>query len=227
MLLGAIVTFAFPLGGSQAGVQGETRVSASSPRGTLPHLGAKGDHLIRLLAGAFDPLADAKPDGGLRSLTPDSALPAATPQYWLLQVADRRFADAQRAVGRAGGKIAGVVPDATYLVRVTPAQKAAIVNSEAVRWMGYYQPSWRFPVAAGGRPGVLDLKGRQTYHVYVFDVEPNPALVGRALRRIAGVKVVNDGGTVIDVRATAVLASPDERQDRPIRPCSKGTRKTA
>ena len=199
VLAGAMWALASPLSGSQAAMPA---TNASTPA-VLPNLATHGDNLIRLLAGAFDPLSDLKPTGALPSLTSDSALPTGIVQYWLLQVANGKFAQAQDAVRRAGGKVAGVVPDATYLVRATRAQKATIANSPAVRWMGYYQPSWRFAVAAAGRPGLLDLEGTQTYRVYVFDVEPNLSVVGRALKAIPGVEVVANQGVVIDVKATA------------------------
>src|SRR5207249_4823404 len=103
---------AFSLGGSQAGVTS----SGTSPRGILPNFAAQGSNLIRLQVGAFDPLSDLKPPGALGSLTSDSTLPSGTVQYWLLQVDNHQFARARQAVARAGAKVAGVVPDATFLV---------------------------------------------------------------------------------------------------------------
>jgi hypothetical protein len=204
VLAGALWALASPLSGSQAAIpQAAIPSTSASTPAVLPNFATQGNNLIRLLSGAFDPLSDLKPTGALPSLTSDSTLPSGTAQYWLLQVENARFAQAQEAVERAGGKVAGVVPDATYLVRATRAQKATIANSPAVRWMGYYQPSWRFAVAAAGRPGLLDLEGTQTYRVYVFDIEPDPAVVARALRAIPGVKVASNQGVVIDVKATA------------------------
>ena len=170
--------------------------------GPLENFQAEGDGLIRLLAGAFDPTAGPPPSVPGISLKDASTLPAGTAQYWLVQVDGKEYAAVEAAVAKAGARIAGTVPDDTYMVRATPAQRAAIDANPAVRWSGYYQPAWRVPVAAGAKPGLLDLTGTQRYRVHVFADDPDPSAVASALARIAGVKVLRDAGVVVDVEAT-------------------------
>ena len=109
--------------------------SASVPAaGALANFEVKGDNLVRLLAGAFDPREDSLPTVPGIALRDAATLPGATPQYWLVQVRDRRFAEVTSAVAKAGGRVAGTVPDDTYMVRATPAQLDVIAASSAVRW---------------------------------------------------------------------------------------------
>jgi hypothetical protein len=170
--------------------------------GPLANFQAKGDNRVRLLAGAFDPLAGSLPAGSGIGLRDRSTLRADTPQYWLVQVRDKRYADVVSAVSKAGGQIAGTVPDSTYMVRATRAQRDEIASNSAVRWAGYYQPAWRIPVAAAGKPGLLELTGKQRYRVHVFADDPARGAVARALSQMDGVQVLQDAGVVVDVQAT-------------------------
>jgi hypothetical protein len=183
-------------------VQGEVgrRRASGAP---LSRSSAKKRDVIRLLVGAFDPLVDPLPDQRGIPLRSEVGLAPNQSQYWLVQVRDNRFPAALRAVRTAGGNVAGVIAGGTYMVRATPEQRAAITRSPAVRWMGYYQPAWRVPVAAAGKKGLLDLLGVRNYRVRVFPNDPNAPAVVRALEGMAGVKVVEDAGAVMDVRATA------------------------
>jgi hypothetical protein len=185
--------------GPEAGLLG----TAVTGTGILPHFKAKGSNLVRLLAGAFDPLTGRNPAPRGIPLVTESALPGGTAQYWLVQVRDQRFPEATRAVEAAGGKVVGIVPDATYMVRATPEQRALMTSSPAVRWAGYYQPAWRTPIAAGGRNALFELKGTQTYRVHLFRAEREPRAALKALQALREVKIVSDSGHVIDVRATA------------------------
>src|SRR5918992_1385364 len=169
----------------------------------LPNFQAQGSNLVRLLAGAFDPLRQAPPAPPRIARRDERTLPQGQPHYWLVQVREGRFAEATEAVEAAGGDVVGVVPDATYMVRATPAQRARFARDAAVRWSGFYQPAWRLPGPAGGRQALLELDGVQTYRVYAFRDDPAAGAVGRALAAIPGVTVVEDAGTVVDVRATA------------------------
>src|SRR5919108_360597 len=123
---------------------------------------------IRLLVGAFDPRSGRSPAQRGIALRDEGTLPSGVAQYWLVQARDKRFADLARAVRPAGATVAGFVPDDAYMVRATPAQRAAIDKSPAVRWSGYYQPAWRVAPAGAGGPRLLDLKGRPRYFVYGF-----------------------------------------------------------
>ena len=122
--------------------------------------------------------------------------------YWLVQVRNSEFPAVASAVTTAGAQIAGVVPDSTYIVRATPAQRAQIATSPSVRWSGYYQPAWRVPVAAAGKQSLVDLAGTRTYRVHLFRDDPDLAGAVQALRAIPSATVVADAAPVVDVRAT-------------------------
>ena len=210
IVLGAM---AFPL--IPASTASAERESSSDPRkdrgllgteargtGVLPNFEAKGSNLIRLQAGAFDPLSDPLPSPAGIQLVAEATLPAGVAQYWLVQVRDDQFPAAKGAVTGAGGSVAGYLHDDTYVVRATPAQRAQIDQSDAVRWTGYLQPAWRVPAAGAGFSGLMELDGTRTYQVHVFAEDPNPSAVGQALSNIPGVDVISDAGVVVEVRAT-------------------------
>ncbi len=203
----AVLGAALPLSPASATVAHTAPVieadSAASTGTMLPNFTAAGDNLIRLLAGAFDPLTDPLPAGAAIAHTAEETLPAGEPQYWLVQVNGQRYADASAAIEATGGLVAGAVPDNTYMARATPEQARTIRADPAVRWVGYYQPAWRVPIAVDGKPGLLDLAGTQTLRVWVFRAEPNPEAVGQALATMIGARVVENAVYVIDVEATA------------------------
>jgi hypothetical protein len=207
--IAAVAVVGAVLAGPSAGLTGKSPSfdlgpSASTPpTGQLPNFEAKGSNVVRLLAGAFDPARDALPTVPGLANRDAASLPSGTPQYWLVQARDKRFQEVVSAVDKAGGTIAGTVPEDTYMVRATPKQRERIAASPAVRWTGYYQPAWRIPVAAGTKPGLLDLPGSQRYRVHVFAAEHAPEVVGRALAAMQGINVLRDSGFVVDIRATA------------------------
>jgi uncharacterized repeat protein (TIGR01451 family) len=216
VLLGSLILFASVLPSRGAAAPNAPRGAApqvaargaatgGEQRGTglLPHFRSRGGTVIRLLVGTFDPRSGRLPAPPGIDVVQEGRLSAGVAQYWLAQVRDLQFPTAAAAVKAAGGKVAGVVSESTYMVRATPEQKARIAASPAIRWMGYYQPAWRVPVAAGGRKALLDLKGAQVYRVSLFRDEPDLRSAARTLRAIRGVKVLEDAGAVIDVRATA------------------------
>jgi hypothetical protein len=171
--------------------------------GMLPSFAAHGDGLLRLQTGAFDPLSGEQPRLDGIPWVDDGALPTGAETYWIVQVRDQRFAEVVAAIEDSGAHRVGNVPDDSYMVRATPLQRLTLAAHPAVRWAGLYQPAWRVPTAANGRPGLLDLKGRQTYRVHLFRDHPDPAAAVRAITGVMGVRMVGDGGTVIDVQATA------------------------
>ena len=177
--------------------------AASSAGGVIPNFAAEGANLIRLEVGAFDPLSDALPTQSGIAQVAEASLAPGTAQYWLLQVKDSKFAEADAAVQNAGGIVAGFLPENTYIVRATTVQKAAIASDSSVRWMGFYQPAWRVPVASAGKQGLLELTGTRVYEVGVFRTEPNAAQVRQAIDAIHGVEVVNDDLHVVQARATS------------------------
>ena len=171
--------------------------------GILPNFRERGANLIRLQVGAFDPLQDPLPSQpGVARVRADSIAPSET-EYWLVQVRDQRFGEARSAIQSTGAMILGNVPDDTYAVRATAAQRAVFETSAAIRWSGVFQPAWRIPAAAAGKPGLLDLAGTRTYRVYFFRDDPALAEAATEVDAISGVEVIGAGGAVIDVRATA------------------------
>lgn len=157
-----------------------------------------GARLVRLAGGAFDPLGEAAPLELPAVAEPRSG----GPFYWLAQIGDD-VAAAVRAVRRAGGLVAGYVPDRTFVVRATPDQRAALDASGAFRWTGLYQPGMKVAPSVGGAPGLLDLGGERTYRVFLFAQEPRPAAARAALAAIDGVELVRGGSQdVVLVRAT-------------------------
>jgi hypothetical protein len=192
-----------PRAGNLPGIGGgagePTRTAAF---GLLPSFAAKGEGLIRLQLGAFDPLSGSLPRPDGIPWVAEADVPAGTTGYWIVQVRDQRFADVVAAIDDVGAERVGNVPDDAYMVRATPAQRLTLSAHPAVRWTGLFQPAWRVPAAANGRPGLLDLAGRRTYRVHMFRTHPDPASVVRRITAVAGVRLVGNGGMVVDVQAT-------------------------
>jgi hypothetical protein len=176
--------------------------------GLLANFAAVGDNLIRLQAGAFDPLvpgaAPAPP--GIPLLSDLSGLDPNVANYWIVQVKDDRFAEAAAAITAAGALRAGALLDDSYVVRATPLQIAAIaspLNVAFIRWTGLLQPAWRVRTADNIRgKGLFDLAGAQDYRVHLFRIEPDKAGATAALAAIPGVTILAAGGSVVDLHAT-------------------------
>ncbi len=180
----------------------ERDVSAPNAAPVPAGFTAKGDNLIRLAAGAFDPLKSLAPSR-IPALTAGE-LDAEAPSYWLVQTETGKASQAYSAISEAGGTVDSYIPDSTYLVRAKPAQITTIATSSAVRWTGSFQPGWKFPAASGKIPGLLDLSGTQTYKVYVYKTQPNPGAIKSAIAGIEGVTVLPDSSDrVFLVKGTA------------------------
>jgi hypothetical protein len=197
-----IMATASPATPQAAGLGSEPGMGGRVP-GLLPSLTAKGTGLIRLQVGAFDPLTGKLPAPPGIALVNDTVLPVGITQHWLTQVRDGRFAEVRAAVEASGAKVVGNVPDATYMVRATPAQRLQIAANPAVRWMGLFQPAWKVPAAVNGYPGLLQLGGRQTYLVFGYRDDPTVSAIGAALATRPTMHVVEDDGAVVAVEATA------------------------
>ncbi|MPZ69606.1 MAG: S8 family serine peptidase [Actinobacteria bacterium] len=146
-----------------------------------------GNNLIRLSAGAFDPLQKLAPVA-IPALDATALSPNA-PTYWLVQVKEGEASAAVTSIDQAGGKVDGYVPDSAYLVRATPLEAASIATASSVRWVGLFQPGWKFAPQTGDTPGLLDLEGSQTYKVYLFQSQPNPGSIRNEIDSISGVDV--------------------------------------
>ena len=171
--------------------------------GSLPSFADRSRPLIRLEIGAFDPLTDSVPGNAKLPSVAESSLPLGVAQYYLVQVRDGRYAEAHDAITRTGATTASVVPDDTYVVRATPAQRLAFAKSPAVRWVGFDQPAWRVAMGVNGLQGPLDLTGTNAYRVHAFRHDPDAASLAQRLAAIPGVSVLDDGGVTVDVSTTA------------------------
>jgi hypothetical protein len=188
--------------GSAASIGTDPGMGGRVP-GILPSFQAQGTGLIRLQVGAFDPLSGRLPAAPGVALVNDALLAPGVNQHWLTQVRDGRFPEVRAAVEAAGAKLVGNIPDTTYMVRATPAQRLLIAASPAVRWMGLFQAAWKVPAAANGYPGLLDLAGRQTYLVFGYRDDPAAADIGAQLAARPGIRVVEDDQNVVAIEATA------------------------
>ena len=159
--------------------------------------------LVYLQAGAFDPTVDPLPTQAAIDLVDEATLPVGIVQYWLVQAEVGGIADAYAAIEAAGGTVAGAMPERTWLVAATPAEAVLMEAATGVRWVGYYQPAWRVPVAQGDLLGLADLPGEQVYRVYGVRSDARTRNLAATLEGLAGVHVVDSGGAVVDVAATS------------------------
>ncbi|MCP3963315.1 MAG: S8 family serine peptidase [bacterium] len=119
--------------------------------------GATGDaRVIDLAAISFttDDLVGEDESGGLRFHSPDlSSFPAelvrqpfadGSGDLFVVQAAEPKLqAVLRRQLETMGAEIRGYVPDHAYLARLTPQQHAELAGSQAVFWLGVFQPAWR------------------------------------------------------------------------------------
>ena len=164
------------------------------------HFAARGQ-VIRLAAGAFDPLRDSPPQP--LSRVDESKLDERLPVYWLVQSTPGRVADVVGAVDQAGAKLAGYVPEWTFVVRASPRQRAAIDASPAVRWSGLYQPAWRIA------PGLTTLEGARVYEVSLFRDEPRLRRARGIIHGLPGVSVEPESSEQV-LRVEATYAELDD-----------------
>ncbi|MGI8873118.1 MAG: S8 family serine peptidase, partial [Egibacteraceae bacterium] len=207
MALAASLLVATPLWADAAADLGRDLAAAGEQArhlgGILPNVEAQGSGLVRLMAGAFDPLSDAAPTRPGIPVVGTATLDPAAPADGVVQFAGRDFAGAGAAIEGAGGVVDAYMADDAYLVRATPAQQEAIAGSEAVRASLLYQPAWKLPVAAGEFSDILAVEGPQTFRVFGYRSEPEAGRLGAALSALGGVEVVTDDGYAVDVSATA------------------------
>lgn len=178
-------------------VVAEPRLGARVPATT-----AEGTGLIRLMAGAFDPTRSLAPVPASIPHVDPTTLDVDAATYWLAQVTGDALVGARSVIDEAGAVVEGVVPDATYVIRATPVQAAAVGDSDAVRAVVLYQPGWKVPVALGQYEGLLDVEGPQRYHVHLWDSAPDPSAARAAVGAITGARVLEASDRVLTVAAT-------------------------
>src|SRR6266545_2837394 len=112
-----------------------------------------------LRSRAFDPVAEpAAPEQAPASLR------ASGGGSYLVQFAAAPLDSQRQELRRLGARIGAYLPDFAYVVRMSPATRAAVVALPYVRWVGAYQPGDRIepealgasatrPTSAGWRTG--------------------------------------------------------------------------
>ncbi|MGH8972135.1 MAG: hypothetical protein ACRD0C_02900, partial [Acidimicrobiia bacterium] len=95
--------------------------------------------VIRLAAGAFDPLQDVP-------AVADPLRDDAT-GHLLVQMHPPASPAVREVIAGAGGRITGFLPDATYLVGGRPGTADALRRLASVRWVGPYHPAYKLSPA--------------------------------------------------------------------------------
>lgn len=175
---------------------------ASKTRGTPgANFVPKGHGYIRLAYKAFDPLATGEPStpGALRAKAAQGKQ-----SWWLVQLDYPIRRPARDAVKRLASRSNGYIPEATFVLEMTPQNAARARAIPGVRWVGLYHPAYKLRPAYAGSPGVLSLKGTQAFRAFLNRREPlAPALA--AIGAIKGVRVDSRRATsrVIPFTSTA------------------------
>ena len=97
------------------------------------------DHLLHFQSVTFDPL-EGKP-----AVRPALLAPAPT-GYWVVQLNKAPEAASLAALESAGAKLYGYVHSNAYLAKMDDATAATVLSMPEVRWVGVYEPAFKFPV---------------------------------------------------------------------------------
>src|SRR6266511_106551 len=134
-----------------------------------------------LRSRAFDPVAEpAAPEQAPASLR------ASGGGSYLVQFAAAPLDSQRQELRRLGARIGAYLPDFAYVVRMSPATRAAVVALPYVRWVGAYQPGDRI------EPEALGASAARRYVVTL--VERDAADQRRVADRVSAA-----GGTVVSL----------------------------
>jgi hypothetical protein len=162
---------------------GQTRVSTQSG-------------LLRLRFGDFDPTRT-------KLVTPVALPVASDNDMFVVQFDTQALPDYRTAIEGLGGTIEQYLPDDAYVVRIAPAQVAALRGMDFVRWVGAFETSWRVEpeVQQGLAAGTL---GTRDYYVQVGGDSPARKEVAMTQARLigAGMQETPSEGSVFRVRLT-------------------------
>ena len=160
----------------------------------------KGTGVIRLAYKAFDPLKNGEPriPSKLRAASKQGAY-----GWWLVQLRYPIRKASRDAVLRTARRSAGYLPEATYVVELTPALANKLRALRGVRWVGLFHPAYKLRPRMAGSAGVLDVTGRREFHAYLFKGENLPSVLAQ-MRGIPGVSLDASHATsrVVPFRAT-------------------------
>ena len=167
----------------------------------LANFQAKGDNLVRLLAGAFDPAAGrCRP--GIAFVTARHCRPTRR------STGSSRCATTGSARSRGwSGRPAAPSPASSPTTRtwcarhLVSARRSPLPRPFAGPATTSRRGACPWPLAASRASS--SSSGTRTYRVYLFPDDPRTKATARALGALPGVAVVEDSGVVLDVRATA------------------------
>jgi hypothetical protein len=97
------------------------------------------DHLLHFQSVTFDPL-EGKP-----AVRPALLAPGPT-GYWVVQLNKAPEAASLAALESAGATLYGYVHSNAYLAKMDEATAATVLSMPEVRWVGVYEPAFKFPV---------------------------------------------------------------------------------
>ncbi|UCE52909.1 MAG: S8 family serine peptidase, partial [Desulfobacterales bacterium] len=97
---------------------------------------------IRLAAGEFDPLIQAKPDKMTTELS-IKRYPARQERYYIVQF-DGPLKDSQKyELEDIGAQVFDYLPDFSFIVNMDDTVHAMVQSMDSVRWIGTYQPAYK------------------------------------------------------------------------------------
>ena len=157
-------------------------MTGPAERRPLASLAAEGDNLIRLMGGAFDPLEGMAPVPGEIPAVPIDDVPADVPTYWLVQAeaGDFRGASAAIEAGRRGHRRLRGRRRLRRAGHAGPDRRDHRRRRRCGRRRST-SPATRCRSPSASTRALLDLEGEQSYRVYVFETEPDPAAVRAAV----------------------------------------------
>ena len=142
----------------------QTEISRSAP----------DPHSIRLKAAHFDPLAGVPAVDGLANI---DRHPAGVRGGFLVQFNGPITGADRKALEEAGVSIKGYVPMMTLEVVMTEETRATVEAIEGVRWVGPYQPAFKFPPGLVDRIDATFAPGEKIeLQISLFPDEDEPAL---------------------------------------------------
>jgi hypothetical protein len=129
---------------------------------------------IKLKASTFDPLiGDAKLSSNL-AYSQDTG-------YYMVQFSGPIIYQWVERIVEIGAVILGYIPDNTYVIYLEPKSKGDLESLPFVRWIGLFQPGYKF------QGGLLEMKGEVELKVVVFkDKFENLNIVSEKLKQIGG-----------------------------------------
>ncbi|MCK4548329.1 MAG: S8 family serine peptidase [Candidatus Eisenbacteria sp.] len=111
-------------------------------------LEATPGNTIYLMTHTFDP-GEAIPEVPASLSAPEPIM--GQQAYYLVQLGGPPTEERKASIVSGGGELIAYVPDHTYIVRMDPATREAIISSPQVRWVGPYHPAYRLDSMIGQR----------------------------------------------------------------------------